>query len=434
MEKRNDSLPIFDQMRPPRTGRRDQTGISKPIRLLAATTMALFVFLLIHIMRKPSTIQRQGSDDGKMAEMIRDPNLDETGEPPEPLHRVNGNNYAPDNPNSDRINATLLSLVRNKELGQLVQSMQDLERTWNHKFNYPWTFINDEPFTEEFRKVTKANTNAETRYLVIPKEHWDIPTWINKDLMEESANILQEQEVQYAHMQSYHQMCRWNSGLFYKHPGLLDMQYYWRVEPNVHFFCDVDYDVFRYMRDHNKTYGFTINLYDSPQSIATLWPETIKFLAANNHLLHENNAMDWVTDKERRPDHNHKANGYSTCHFWSNFEIADMSFWRSPAYEAYFEHLDRAGGFFYERWGDAPVHSIALGLFEDKNKIHWFKDIGYQHIPFFNCPNSPKCRGCITGRFTDGEAWLNREDCRPNWFKYVGNEWALPGELESPAP
>ena len=48
-----------------------------------------------------------------------------------------------------------------------------------------------------------------------------------------------------------------------------------------------------------------------------------------------------------------------------------MEFWRSPAYEEYFEHLDRAGGFFYERWGDAPVHSIALGLFEDASKIHW---------------------------------------------------------------
>lgn len=51
---------------------------------------------------------------------------------------------------------------------------------------------------------------------------------------------------------------------------------------------------------------------------------------------------------------------------------------------------------------------------------HRFRDIGYQHIPFLNCPNSPKCRGCQAGRFTDGEAWLNREDCRPNWFKYVG--------------
>ena len=140
----------------------------------------------------------------------------------------------------------------------------------------------------------------------------------------------------------------------------------------MHFFCDVDYDVFRYMADHNKTYGFTINLYDAPQSIPTLWPETLRFLAAHPEYVHENNSRDWLEDNERRPGHNVKANGYSTCHFWSNFEIADMEFWRSKAYEDYFEHLDRAGGFFYERWGDAPVHSIALGLFEDSSKIHWY--------------------------------------------------------------
>jgi len=285
---------------------------------------------------------------------------------------VTGNNYAPDNPKSDRINATILSLVRNEELEGIIQSMTDLERTWNHKFNYPWTFFNDVPFTEEFKKATRKLTKAEVRYEVLPHDHWAVPGWINQDLFTESANILEEQDVQYAHLLSYHQMCRWNSGMFYKHPALADMQYYWRVEPKVHFFCDVDYDVFRFMQDHNKTYGFTIQLYDSPQSIPQLWPETLKFLASHNQYLHPNNAMGWVTDSKRRPEHNLKANGYSTCHFWSNFEIADMSFWRSKAYEDYFEHLDRAGGFFYERWGDAPVHSIALGLFEDKRKIHWY--------------------------------------------------------------
>jgi len=254
----------------------------------------------------------------------------------------------------------------------------------------------------------------------IPKEHWDVPSWIDEELFQESAKILKENDIQYGAMKSYHQMCRWNSGLFYKHPALANTQYYWRVEPKVHFFCDVDYDVFRYMQDHNKTYGFTINLYDAPQSIPTLWPETTKFVAAHPEYLHDNNAMQWLSDATRRPEHNMKANGYSTCHFWSNFEIADMSFWRSQAYEDYFNHLDRAGGFFYERWGDAPVHSIALGLFEDSSKIHWFRDIGYQHIPYFNCPNSPRCKGCMTGRFTDGESWLMKEDCRPNWFKYVG--------------
>ncbi|EMC93831.1 glycosyltransferase family 15 protein [Baudoinia panamericana UAMH 10762] len=399
----------------------------KPIRLLGAACMVLFLFLVVQIMRSPRNWKLPSKQPSSQLDqdMSRDPNLDETGEPPEPLHRVNGNNYAPDNPNSNRINATILSLVRNSELPQLLQSMQDLERTWNHKFNYPWTFLNDEPFTEEFKRATSANTNALVRYLTIPPEHWAIPSWIDLDLISESAKMLEEHEVQYAHMQSYHQMCRWNSGLFFKHPELQDIDYYWRVEPNVHFFCDVDYDVFRYMEDHNKTYGFTITLYDSPWTVQTLWTETMNFLGqGNSHLLAQNNAMDWLTDKDRRPEHNFIANGYSTCHFWSNFEIASMKLWRSPAYEAYFEHLDRAGGFFYERWGDAPVHSIGVGLFEDKSRVHWFKDIGYQHIPFFNCPNSPKCSGCLTGRLTDGEAWLSKEDCRPNWFKYTGNEWA----------
>jgi mannosyltransferase len=55
--------------------------------------------------------------------------------------------------------------------------------------------------------------------------------------------------------------------------------------------------------------------------------------------------------------------------------------------------------------------------FDDDNR---FKDIGYNHIPFYNCPNSPKCHGCTPGKFYAGESWLQREDCRPNWFKYIG--------------
>lgn len=40
---------------------------------------------------------------------------------------------------------------------------------------------------------------------------------------------------------------------------------------------------------------------------------------------------------------------YMGCHYWSNFEIGALEFFRSPAYRSFFEHLDRAGGFFYER-------------------------------------------------------------------------------------
>ncbi|KAF1918665.1 glycolipid 2-alpha-mannosyltransferase-domain-containing protein [Ampelomyces quisqualis] len=400
--------------------------LPRSMRYLAAATICIFVYLFVQISQTPPAKLRLPTGGGSKpggfhhGQPDRDPLLDLSGEPAGPLRRVQGDNYAPRKADSARINATILSLVRNEELDDMLQSMRDLERTWNHKFNYPWTFFNDKPFTDEFRRRTRDATNAEVRYELVPAEHWDVPSWINPDLYQESVDLLASQGVQYMERQSYHQMCRWNSGMFSEHPALKDVQYYWRVEPKVHFFCDVDYDVFRWMQDHNKTYGFNINLYDSPESVATLWPETTKFLADHPDYVHPDNAREWLEDATRRPEHNRKAHGYSTCHFWSNFEIADLSFWRSNKYREYFNHLDRAGGFFYERWGDAPVHSIALGLFEDKRKIHWFKDIGYQHIPFFNCPNNPQCSGCVAGRFTDGESWLKQEDCRSLWFKYVG--------------
>ena len=52
---------------------------------------------------------------------------------------------------SKRPRAALISLVRNSELPGLMQSMRQLEYHWNHKYQYPWVFFNDEPFSEEFR-------------------------------------------------------------------------------------------------------------------------------------------------------------------------------------------------------------------------------------------------------------------------------------------
>lgn len=63
-----------------------------------------------------------------------------------------------------------------------------------------------------------------------------------------------------------------------------------------------------------------------------------------------------------------------------------MDFWRSEAYTKFFDYLDSKGGFYYERWGDAPVHSIAAALFLRKDQIHFFREIGYEHNPFNHCP------------------------------------------------
>lgn len=68
------------------------------------------------------------------------------------------------------------------------------------------------------------------------------------------------------------------------------------------------------------------------------------------------------------------------CHFWSNFEIADLSLWRSKGYRKLFEFLDLKGGFFYSRWGDAPVHSLGAILLLRPSELVQFDNIGYVSV------------------------------------------------------
>jgi alpha 1,2-mannosyltransferase len=159
---------------------------------------------------------------------------------------------------------------------------------------------------------------------------------------------------------------------------------------------------------------------------------------------------------------------------WSNFEIADMDFFRGEAYQAYFEHLEAQGGFYYEarrtnllsrtpayadliptamgrraraqvskrvspkcRIGQltTPPRSIAAALFLPTSAIHFFRDIGYTHAPFTHCPlrlgapNAAHCDCRPADSFDD-----HRFSCTTRWRQHTwraGAVWRYgPWELE----
>ncbi|KAG7194776.1 uncharacterized protein KQ657_004456 [Scheffersomyces spartinae] len=316
-------------------------------------------------------------------------------------------------------NATILALVRNSEARQIASTIRQFEASFNSKFMYPYTFINDSPFSERFKAKVKEVSNAPMNFITIPRDLWARPSSIDAKKAEEAMKILTEKSVAYANKLSYHNMCRFYSGTFYNIPELLKFKYYWRIEPQVKFFTDIKYDVFKYLEGTQKVYGFTLSLYDIEDSVTTLWPETIKFLNSDDNYkyINPNGAFQWLLENQQNPKKAEIAGGYSTCHFWSNFEIGDMDFFRGEAYTNWFKHLDSTGKFYYERWGDAPVHSIGLGLFADKSKIHWFRDIGYEHDPYLNCPNSKNVARCKTGLFSRWDH-LQDQNCMASWVDY----------------
>jgi alpha 1,2-mannosyltransferase len=70
---------------------------------------------------------------------------------------------------------------------------------------------------------------------------------------------------------------------------------------------------------------------------------------------------------------------------WSNFEVGSLDFWRARAYADFFAALDASGGFYYERWSDAPVHTLALALLLPKDQLHFFAPLGYVCVPPGRC-------------------------------------------------
>ncbi len=112
------------------------------------------------------------------------------------------------------------------------------------------------------------------------------------------------------------------------------------------------------MVQHNKTYGYTIALWEVPNTAPSLFRQISAYKDAQKIPTTDmwRNMVDpsWapfflrqlMPSKVLRDRH---GDVWNLCHYWGNFEIADMDFFRSDAYRSYFEALDTAGGFYYER-------------------------------------------------------------------------------------
>lgn len=167
--------------------------------------------------------------------------------------------------------------------------------------------------------------------------------------------------------------------------------------PDVHFHCDINLDPFMFMEEHNKTYctyltwsgarmliwGDSVHDYDvrvwsyhsDIMEPSSWYVVTLSFLVDTDMIVSiqtlrkntQNTSLkitlwdSWMTAVKNitfvivsfLPPFFWLSLCYGiVCWYWvqvwSNFEIADMDFWRGEAYSKFFEYLDSQGGFYYE--------------------------------------------------------------------------------------
>lgn len=145
---------------------------------------------------------------------------------------------------------------------------------------------------------------------------------------------------------------------FYTIAALQEYKWYWRIEPDVEFYCSITYDPFVEMAKRDKVYGFTIALPEEPATCPSLFRQMADW--KERRALPTTELWKAMMDPSWLPwplrpllrflrHRDRFGDGWNLCHYWSNFEIANLDFFRGREYQDLFEHLDRTGGFYYER-------------------------------------------------------------------------------------
>lgn len=256
-------------------------------------------------------------------------------------------------------------LVRNQDLQAAREAMRSVQDRFKNQ-RYPWVLLSNQDFSVLFRRYIRKGIKAPIYFGKIDSAAWEYPSWIDVPLAEQKMlQMVLQNNVYKGGSLSFHQLLRYQAGLFFHHPLFRNVEYVWRVEPGSSYSCDLVSDPFLFMKQNNKTLGkgnekingclinwmtdtesvwlgFTLTMREAPESITSLWSGTQKFMTEKAHFVlpHNETIMPWIMSNQ---------NEYNYCHMWSNFEIVDLNFLRSRAYQEYFGFLDRQGGFFYER-------------------------------------------------------------------------------------
>mgnify|MGYP001578482761 FL=1 len=86
---------------------------------------------------------------------------------------------------------------------------------FNKDYNYPYTFLNDEPFSDEFKKYTSGVASGPCTYGTIDPMDWNDPDWIDQDKAREAREGMEKAGVIYGGSVPY----RWALPSAFASPG-----------------------------------------------------------------------------------------------------------------------------------------------------------------------------------------------------------------------
>ena len=263
----------------------------------------------------------------------------------------------------------------------LKTSLYFLFKNFNAKYKYPVIILHEGDYTEDAKKEIIAGIRSECRNLLtfqkIDDEDFRIPAHIDIDKMN---SIIDLRVVPYWRNQKYRSMCYFWMKNFSKYTK--DYNYVMRLDDDSIIEEPIKYDLFEMMSD--KDYIYISNIIHLDCSLCNYGMKDF-FLkhSANNasekekinelfmeHTLNNNNEyfnkfkrLYKALNNEDYTDTSVELN--MPFMYYNNFNIINVDVWNKPEIQDIVNKIDEQGYIFYCRWGDAPLQTIILSLYDN---------------------------------------------------------------------
>ncbi len=247
-------------------------------------------------------------------------------------------------------------LTQSERMKKLKIFMNSLHKHFTSKYHYPLIIFHENDMLDKRTDILKSGPWNSSLVFFQTVNFSGLPKHVRlQDYISRRKRLCNRFALGYRHM------CYFHAKIIYELPILDNLEYAWRLDDDSVLMNPIKYDIFQYMKDNNFLYGYKKKNDDHPECVYGLW-ETVKsyvlFKGINATLFN-----DWPYPQV----------------FYNNFEISSLRLWMSKEYKDYIAHLDAVQGMFTYRWGDAPVHTLAVTLFVKEQQLHYFDDIKYKH-------------------------------------------------------
>jgi len=254
-----------------------------------------------------------------------------------------------------------------------------LFKNFNAKFKYSIIILHEGDYDNNAKQEIIMSIRKDFRYLInfqeLDSNDFKIPNHIDKDKLEKSLKCM---PVPYWRNEKYRIMCNFWIKHFFKY--CKDYDYVMRIDDDSIIEEPINIDMFNLMNVNNLNYisnlvhldcsicnygmkDFFDEMYkDKKSKIKELFMEH-KLDGSTKYFAKFKELYEILHDKEYTEK---EVNMAMPIMYYNNFCITRTSIWNSKEVKDIINKIDEKGYIFYCRWGDAPLQTLIMTLYDNK--------------------------------------------------------------------